>query len=67
MPQFAGGFQAGALMFSYGPYDGVVLSDGPYDYWPLGAKDAADYGVYDDVVLADSPYDYWPLDAIVTV
>jgi hypothetical protein len=67
MPQFAGEFQAGALLFRYGPYDDVVLSDGPKAYWPLDSKAAVTYDAYDTSVAGDTPKAYWPLDSIDTV
>jgi hypothetical protein len=51
MPQFAGGFQAGALLFRYGPYDDVALSKGPKARWSLGALDPTAYLDYEDLAL----------------
>jgi hypothetical protein len=66
MPQFAGGFQAGALLFRYGPYDDVILSDAPKAYWPAQQLDIVNAD-YDVLILSDTPKGYWPLDAKGTV
>ena len=61
MPQFAGGFQAGALLFRYGPYDDVVLSDAPKAYYTMQQLDIVNPD-YDVLVLSDAPKTYWQMD-----
>jgi hypothetical protein len=67
MPSFAGGWNVGVILFTYGPYDDVILSDAPKAFWPLDDKDPIAYQDYDAMVLDDTPKAYWPLDSIDAV